>query len=296
MIVLRSLLFTPGNNMRMISKAGGRGADAVILDLEDSVPMSDKETARLFVRDSLEETGRGGSSVFCRVNSLDTGLLDDDLAWVVRKGLAGVMLPKAEGAEGVAELASRLDALEKEHGLETGSVAIVPLLESAKGILNASEVASASPRVAALAFGGVDFCRDMGIEPTREQVELFHPRARIAIAARAAGVASVDTPCIDARDRERLAAEARTARGLGFGGKLLIHPSQVAPVNEAFSPSEADVERARRIASAFEEARAAGKGAISVDGKMVDEANYRQAADLVRSAEEIAARGTSERA
>jgi len=293
MMLLRSMLFTPGNNMRMISKAGARGADAVILDLEDSVPVSDKETARLFVRDALGDVGGGGSRVFCRVNAPDTGLFEEDLAWVVRTGLRGIMLPKAENATGVARLSSLLETLEKEHALEAGSVAIMPLIESAKGIMGAAEVASASPRVVALAFGGVDFCRDMGIEPTESGIELQYPRAAVAIAARAAGVISIDTPCIAARDRERLVAESRAARGLGFGGKLLIHPSQVEPVNEAFSPSETDLERARLIVAAFEKAREQGAGAISLDGKMVDEANYTQAVDLIAAADEIAARAVA---
>jgi len=289
-MLLRSMLFTPGNNMRMISKAGSRGADAVILDLEDSVPVSDKETARLFVRDALSEVGAGGSRVFCRVNAPDTGLAEDDLAWVVRPGLGGVMLPKAEDAAGVARLSNQLETLEDERGLEPGSVGIVPLIESAKGIMNVAEVASASPRIVGIALGGVDFCRDMGIEPTESGTELQYPRAAVAIAARAAGVISIDTPCIATRDRDRLTRDSRAARGLGFGGKLLIHPSQVEPVNEAFSPSKDDIERARRIVAAFEEAREQGAGAISLGGKMVDEANYRQAADVVASAEEIAAR------
>jgi len=289
-MLLRSMLFTPGNNMRMLSKAGSRGADAVILDLEDSVPMPDKETARLFVRDALGDVGSGGSRVFCRVNAFATGLLEEDLSWIVRTGLDGIMLPKAEDADGVARLSGLLETLEKEHALEPGSVAIMPLVESAKGIMKAAEVASASPRIVGIAFGGVDFCRDMGIEPTDDGIELQYPRAAVAIAARAAGVISIDTPCIAARDTDRLVAESRAARGGGFGGKLLIHPSQVEPVNEVFSPSERDLESARRVVAAFEEAKEHGAGAISLGGKMVDEANYTQAVDLIAAAEEIAAR------
>jgi citrate lyase subunit beta/citryl-CoA lyase len=287
MALLRSLLFTPGNNMRMIAKSGERHADAVILDLEDSVPMPDKETARLFVRDTLEEVAAGGSMVFVRINALGTGLSADDLDWIVRPGLGGIVLPKAESADDVASLSGQLDVLERQRDLKGGCVIIVPILETAKGIMNAYAVASASPRVAALALGGVDFSRDMGVELTKEGTELFYPRAHIAIAARAAEILAIDTPCIAARDSAQLAAESAAARQLGFRGKLLIHPSQVAPVNKAFSPPQADVAQARKIVAAFDEAQKLGQGAISLDGKMIDVANYRQAKDLIDAAEAV---------
>jgi citrate lyase subunit beta/citryl-CoA lyase len=295
MMLLRSLLFTPGNNLRMIAKAGALRADAVILDLEDSVPPDDKETARLFVRDSIRETARRGSRVFVRINAPATGLSREDLEWAVQPGLDGIMLPKSESAEDVISLSAELAKKEAERGLEKGSLAIVPLLESARGVVNAAAVAAASPRIAAVAFGGVDFSRDMGLNLTKEGTELLVPRANIAIAARAAGVLSIDTPCIDVNDPGRLAAEARAARGLGFRGKLLIHPSQVGLANEAFSPTAEEVATARRVVEAFEKARAAGSGAISLDGKMIDQANYRQAKDCLAWAEAGMAKGAPEK-
>jgi citrate lyase subunit beta/citryl-CoA lyase len=285
MMLLRSLLFTPGNNLRMIAKSGALRADAVILDLEDAVPPDDKETARLFVRDSVRDAGRHGSKVFVRINAPATGLSAEDLKWSVQPGLAGIMLPKSESAEDVASLAAELEKLEAERGIEKGSLGILPLVESARGLVNAAAVAAASPRVRAVAFGGVDFTRDLGVALTTEGTELLVPRATLAIAARAAGVAALDTPCIDVSDPARLAAEARIARGLGFQGKLLIHPSQVGPVNEAFSPTAAETAAARRVVEAFEKARAAGSGAIALDGKMIDQANYRQAQDCLARAE-----------
>jgi citrate lyase subunit beta/citryl-CoA lyase len=285
MMLLRSLLFTPGNNLRMIAKSGALRADAVILDLEDAVPPDDKETARLFVRDSVRDAGRRGSKVFVRINAPATGLSAGDLKWSVQPGLAGLMLPKSESAEDVASLAAELEKLEAERGIEKGSLGILPLVESARGLVNAAAVAAASPRVRAVAFGGVDFTRDMGVALTAEGTELLVPRATLAIAARAAGVAALDTPCIDVSDPARLAAEARIARGLGFQGKLLIHPSQVGPVNEVFSPTASETAAARRVVEAFEKARAAGSGAIALDGKMIDQANYRQAQDCLARAE-----------
>jgi len=290
MILWRSLLFTPGNHMRMIAKVGTLAADAVILDLEDSVPMPDKETARLFVRDSLAEVGHRGAAVLVRINASDTGLSEDDLDWVVQPGLNGIVLPKAESADDVVKLAERLESLQRDRRVSEPPV-IVPLLESAKGVLNAYAIATASPRVVALAFGGVDFSRDMAIDLTPEGTELLYPRAQIAIAARAAGVLSVDTPCIAVHDHPQLKAETEAVRGLGFRGKLLIHPAQVSIVNEVFSPTAAEVDRARKIVEAFAAAQEQGLGAISLDGKMIDVANFRQAQDLLACAEAVEARG-----
>jgi len=286
-MLLRSLLFTPGNNMRRIVKAGTLRTDAVILDLEDSVPLADKETGRLFVRDSLHEVGRLGSAVFVRINAPGTGLAEDDLDWVVQPGLHGIVLPKSESAEDVAALVAQLEWRERDRSLDSGTLAIIPILESAKGIVNAYTIAMASPRVAAVALGGVDFSRDMGVDLTPEGRELWYARAQVAVAARAAGVLAIDTPCIDVNNREQLTNESRAARQLGFRGKLLIHPTQIGPVHEVFSPAEDDVAYARKVVEAFEQAQQQGQGAISLDGKMIDVANYRQAKDLLASAEAI---------
>ncbi len=288
MTLLRSMLFTPGNNMRMITKAGLLGADAVIFDLEDSVPMPDKETARLFVRDGIADAAACGVQVFVRINAFDTGLSHQDLEWVVGPGLNGIVLPKAQTGEDVTALSALLESMERRKNLAPGSPAIVPILESAKGVVNAYAIAAASPRVVAIAFGGVDFSRDMAVKPTKDGVELFYPRAQIAVSARAAGVWSIDTPCISVNDPAQLKADAQTAKRLGFRGKLLIHPLQVGPVNEVFSPDTADVAYARKIVEAFDEAQKQGQGAISFEGKMVDVANYRQAKDLLDAARAIA--------
>jgi citrate lyase subunit beta/citryl-CoA lyase len=289
------MLFTPGNNMRMIAKSGDRHADAVILDLEDSVPMPDKETGRLFVRDALADVSASGSQVYVRINALATGLAEDDLDWVVRPGLSGIMQPKAERGADVAALDSKLAALETGRSIAPGTVRIVPLIETALGVANALEIAGSSDRVVAVAFGGVDFSRDMGVTLTREGTELAYARARIAIAARASGVLAIDTPCLEVRDGERLAADTHAARQLGFRGKLLIHPSQVDAVNELLSPSEKDVAYSRKVVDAFEEAQAKVLGAISLDGKMIDVANFGQAQDVLAAAASISKRTHDDR-
>lgn len=291
MMLLRSMLFTPGNNMRMIHKAGTLEADAIILDLEDAVPLVEKETARIFVKDSIEQVTAGGVQVFIRTNALTTGLAEEDLNWTVQAGLDGIVLPKAESKDDVFETEKLIAALEKERGLKPGRLVIVPTLESARGVVNAYEIAAASQRVVAIAFGAVDFTRDMGINLSKEGTELFYARSRIAIAARAAGIQAIDTPWTDIADEEGLVQEAKTARQLGFRGKLLIHPAQIEPVNKIFSPSEDEVEYARKVVEAFGEAEAKGLGAISLDGKMIDVANFRQAQDLIALAEAITQKG-----
>lgn len=287
MRALRSWLFTPGNNLRMLQKAGHVGADAVIVDLEDAVPMADKETARWFLRDALPALAAQRSSAWVRVNSLSTGLAPEDIRSAVRPGLEGIVLPKTESADDLRRAAALAEEAERAVGIEPGTVRLVPLLETARGVAAAREVAAADSRVAALAFGGVDFCRDMRIELTSGGEELDPPRARIALMARAAGVLAVDTPWIEIHDRDGLVRHARAARQRGFHGKLLIHPNQAAPVNEVFSPDPGELARARRIVERFEAERARGAGAISLDGKMIDEANYRQARDLIAFQEAI---------
>ncbi len=294
MRLLRSMLFTPGNNMRMIHKAGTLDADAVILDLEDAVPMAEKETARIFIKDSIERVGAGGAAVFVRVNAVITELVAEDLRWSTQRGVTGIVLPKTESQEDVVEAEKLIQELEGERGMEQGVLVLMPLLETAKGVLNAWEIATASERVIALAFGAVDFTRDMGTSLSVEGTELFYAQSHVALVARAAGVLAIDSPCIDMADPEKLVQEARKARQLGYRGKLLIHPNQIEPVNRVFSPSESEVAYARRVAAAFRQAEAQGLGAISLDGTMIDVANARQAEDLLSWAESIARKGNTQ--
>ena len=287
MRVLRSMLFTPGNNPRMIDKAATLGADAVILDLEDAVPMAEKDTARVLVKDAVEVVGAQGTQVFVRPNAIGTGLTAEDLRWSVQRGLTGIVLPKTESREQVLEVVDWIRALEAERDLDPGSVVLMPLLETAKGVLSAQEIAAASERIVAVAFGAVDYTRDMGTSLSAEAIELFYAQSYIALVARAYGVQAIDSPCITIRDQEVLVAEARRSRQLGYRGKLLIHPGQIEPVNQVFSPSEEEVAHAQRVVDAFRQAEAQGLGAISLDGTMIDVANARQAKDLLSWAEAI---------
>jgi citrate lyase subunit beta/citryl-CoA lyase len=291
MKVLRSMLFVPGNSMRMIHKAKTLNADAIIFDLEDAVTMADKETARMFIKDSLHMIKESGADTYVRVNSLATDLYLEDLDAVIRKDLDGIMMPKAESAEDVRKLEKHLLRMEAKRGLNKGSIAILPLIESAKGVHYAYEIASASKRTVAIAFGAADFSRDMGRAYallSKDQTELLYARSRIAVAARVANVLSIDTPFLGLLvDKEGLVREARQALQLGFKGKLLIHPTQIEPINEVFSPSPKEIDYARRVVEAFKEAEARGLGAISFEGRMIDYATYRQSQELLSIAETI---------
>jgi citrate lyase subunit beta/citryl-CoA lyase len=288
MRLLRSVLFTPGNNMRMIHKIPTLAADAVILDLEDSVPMREKDTARVFIRDSLDVAGSGTADVYVRVNGLITGLMAEDCEFVVQKGIAGIMLPKVESKEEVTKAEKIIEELERKRGLEVGSITLIPTLETAKGVINVYEIATSSKRVIAIGFGAVDFTRDMGTSLSKEGTELFFARSLCAVAARAAGIQALDTVFIDLADREGLIKDSQLAKQLGFKGKFLIHPSQIDTVNRIFSPSEKEIEYAKKVVSAFKEAEAKGLGAASLEGRMIDIAVYRQAQDLLALAEAIA--------
>jgi citrate lyase subunit beta/citryl-CoA lyase len=275
----------------MIAKAATLPADAIILDLEDAVPLPDKETARIMIRDSIKGVKLGGSYVFVRVNALTTNLTTEDLKFVAVEGLDGLMLAKTETKSDIVELDSMLEETEKGGGLEPRSLKVVPLIESAKGVINAYEIASASERIIAVAFGAGDYYRDLGrgASFSPEQTELLYARSQIVNCSVAAGVQAIDTVFFGLlTDREGLMKETMLALQLGFKGKLLIHPTQIEPVNKAFSPSPDEAEYARRVVEAFEEAQARGLGATSFEGKMIDYMNYKQAKDLVRLVEFIA--------
>lgn len=292
MMVLRSMLYAPGNSMRMITKAATLASDAIILDLEDAVPLPDKETARTMVRDSISAIKSGGAYVFVRVNALTTNMTAEDLKFVVIEGLDGIMLAKTETESDVTELDGMIEEAEKGSGLRPGGLTIVPLIESAKGVVNAYEIASASKRVVAVAFGAGDYYRDLGraislLSP--DEIELLYARSQIVNSSRAAGVQAIDTPFLGLlTNRASFMKEATLALQLGFKGKQLIHPTQIEFVNKVFSPSVDEAEYSRRLAKAFEEGQARGLGAISYEGRMIDIMSYKQAKELANFVEVIA--------
>ena len=294
MELLRSLLFVPGNRADMLEKAGALPPDALVPDMEDSVPIAEKATARQVIHDALPGLVRPGRKLIPRTNSLDTGLIQDDLAAVIGPHIYGVSVGKFESAWEVAQVVALIAGLERQAGLEEGTVKLLPWIETAAGILHALDICRASPRITAVAFGAEDYTNDMGIERTAEGSELIYPRSAVAVAARASGVTAVDTPYPNFRDAEGLEREALLAKGVGFKGKFAIHPSQVEPINALYSPSPEEVEYARRVVEAFAEVEAQGRGATSLDGKMIDVPIVRRARGLLAVAEAMQRQGPGE--
>ena len=266
---MRSMLFVPGNHPRRLDKAFDCGADAVIIDLEDAVPASDKAVARIAAAGAVAASRE--AAAYVRVNSWASRDWHADLVEIVRPGLAGVVLPKAETAEELVAVDSGIAALEAERGMAVGGVELLPLIETARGVESLRAIAGACPRVGRLSFGVADYSLDLGLLPSPDEVELDYIRARLAHASRAAGLqAPIDSVVVEIRDPDRFRASATRGRNFGMAGKLCIHPDQVPLANEIFSPTAAEVERARAVISSFESARAAGTAVVTVGGEFVD--------------------------
>ncbi len=294
-MLLRSMLYFPANNVRLVVKAATLPLDAVIFDLEDAVSLDDKETARTLAGDYVSLIKKRGKQTFVRLNSIGTGLTKEDLKSVVVKGLDGVILAKTESKSNVIRLAKMLDVAEKRSGLKPKSIKIMPLIENAKGVENSSAIATATDRILALAFGAGDYYRDLGRDVTtisEEENELLYARSRIVNTATAAGIKAIDTPFLGSIvDKAAFLREVKLAVRLGFKGKQCVHPSQIEPINELFSPRPEDVNRAIRLVEAFDKAQQRGVAAISFEGKMVDIMTYRQAKDLIATNQVIERKG-----
>lgn len=270
---IRSALFVPGNRPDRVDKAVQTEADVVIVDLEDAVPVGLKIETRSIVRDKIRQYG--ARRMLVRINGPETEFVRGDLEEIVCEPLTGVIVPKIESADNMQFLHQLLCQSEQTQGMSKGSLAMIPLIETALAVENVMRIASSklTPRRHIIpALGAADLALDVGFEITKEGQELAYPRARIAMACAAAGLgAPLDTPyMVDLKDHEALEADIMRAKGFGFQGKLCIHPNQVNPCNRIFSPSEEEIAFARKVIQAFETAESDGKAAILVDGKFVD--------------------------
>lgn len=284
--VMRSVMTVPVIVERFVEKAPSSGADVICLDLEDSIPPAEKLAARPLARKAIETMPRVGFQVYTRVNGFWSGLIEGDLDEVVRPGLQGVVISKAESRDMIREIDSRLDRLEKERGIDAGAIAIMPLIETAKGVAKCYEICESSPRLTGAIFGAEDYATDMGVERTADGSEILFARTQVAIACRAAGIEAIDTPDPDYTDEAHLRREMRLAKSLGYRGKLVIHPFQVQLANEIFRPSDSEIAEARLIVAAFErDGLAQGRAAIPLGGKMVDTPIYWRAKRLLEAAE-----------
>jgi citrate lyase subunit beta/citryl-CoA lyase len=284
---LRTVLFVPGNDRRKIEKAFGLGASAVMLDLEDAVAASEKAAARAIVCESALAAPEGGALVGVRINALRTGLTDADLdaltAALAR--IALVTIPMVDDPQDVRHVAARLDDLERATGVEVGSVGLLAMTETARGVLAAREIAAASPRVRTLLFGPADLGRELGTELTADGFEHLHARSAIVLAARAAGKEGpIDGPYLELDDDEGCAVSSAWSRRLGFQGKVALHPRQLPIVTAAFAPSERELSWAREVDRAFREAEAGGVSSIKLDdGTFVDYPVAARARDILRA-------------
>jgi len=273
----RSFLFAPGNVARRVEKAFTLEADAVIVDLEDSVAVSEKEATRKPVAEALSRPRKGRGYV--RVNAPSSPFCYGDLVATIHKGVDGVLLPKVESAADLHAIDWLMAALERERGIAEGSIDLMPQIETAAGVQRVDRVLQArnlrpyrAPwRVKRVAFGAADYGHELGLSPTLDEPELADARARIVLSSRAAGLENpIDSPWFHFKETEAFARALERSRRGGFQGRLCVHPDQIAPVNRAYLPSDEELARAERIVAAFKEAEARGAAAIQVDGQMID--------------------------
>ncbi len=266
----RSLLYIPGNSPGMLQNCAIYGSDGVLLDLEDSISMIEKDAARKLVRHALLSLDFGTVERVVRINGRDTPYFEADLAEIVPARPDAIRLPKVDSADDVIALDRLISQLEVEYGIEPGSIGIQAMLETARAIVNVNAIAAASPRLVGLTLGGQDLAADLGIKATKSGLELMYAKGVVIISAKAFGLQAFDTVYTDINDLEGLKEQAEMSVALGFSGKAAIHPSQIPVINAAFTPTEKEIAKAVRIAKAAREAARQGLGVIALDGKMID--------------------------
>ena len=286
----RSMLFLPGNAPKMIINGNYLGSDAVIFDLEDAVAPDQKDAARLLVRNVLGALEFDRVETIVRINSIDTPYWKKDLEAIVPCRPNIIMLPKTGQAKDVEVVDEYIAVLEGRLGMESGTVRLMPLIETALGIENAYFIAAARPRVVALFLGAEDLTADLRCKRTKEGREIDYARSRMVNAARAAGVDVYDTPFTDVNDDEGIVADATYAKSLGFTGKASISPRHITAINTVFSPTKADIAYAYEVMDAIAEAKAQGKGAIALRGKMIDAPIVARAQQTIEAAQALGIR------
>ena len=282
----RSMLFLPGNSPNILLNADFLGSDSIILDLEDAVAPTEKDAARILVRNAITSLGYT-REVIVRINPVESPYWQKDLREIIPVKPDMIMPTKVGCAADVKVVSDYITQLEKEFGMEEGGVKMIPLIETAMGVENAYEIASADPRVTAIFLGGEDFTADMRCKRTKEGTEIFYARSRMVLAARAAGVDVYDTPWTDVEDYDGLIEDAKFAKSLGFTGKSSISPRHIPFINEVFSPTEEEIQYARDVFDCIEKAKAEGKGVVSQHGKMIDAPIVARARQVLEAAEAI---------
>ena len=278
--LFRSLIFVPGNNPRFLEKAKSLSADIVCFDLEDSVPDKEKKNARTLIKSALKKRNQYSSSVFARTNSPDSNKIEADLKEIVQKGIDGIVIPKVNSAKEIKKIEKIISSLEKKRKIR--GIRLIPSIESALGVMNCYEIASASKRIDAIVFGIFDLLNDIGIEYTKGNPPgAKYSRYKVPVAATAAGVYAIDGIWQDIKDTSGLKKDCEVGKSLGYVGKSVIYPDQIRTVHKIFHPNKTEISWAKKVCNIYKKSTKKGKGAVVVDGKMIDEVHYKRAKALL---------------
>lgn len=279
--LLRSLIFVPGNNQRFLEKAKSLTADIICFDLEDSVPLEEKKSARNLIKEALRQRSEYRSEVYVRTNSTVSGMIHDDLNEILQKGIDGIVIPKVNNVAEIKKIEKMMINLEKKRKLK--QIELIPSIESTEGVVNTYAIASSSKRVSALVFGIFDLLNDLGVEYTKQAEGAKYSRAKIPVDTRAAGKYAIDAIWQDLNDETGLEQDCLVAKSLGYVGKSIIHPSQIQIAHKIFYPASWEIEWARKVIEAYTTAKQKKKGATKIDGKMIDEVHFKRAKALLES-------------
>ena len=277
--LFRSLIFVPGNNPRFLEKAKKIQADIVCFDLEDSVPDNEKTSARKLIKTALKSRSEYSSSIFVRTNSPLSGKISLDLKEIVQKGIDGIVIPKVNNITELKKIQKILSGLEKSKKLKP--IQIIPSIESAEGVVNSYFIASFGKRVTAIVFGIFDLLNDLGVEYTKDSSGGKYSRYKIPVDAAAAGISAIDGIWQDLNDLKGLQKDCNFGKSLGYSGKSVIHPDQISMIHKSFYPNKTEISWAEKVCKVYLKSTKKGKGATTVDGKMIDEVHYKQAQALL---------------
>jgi len=277
--LFRSLIFVPGNNLRFLEKAKKIQADIVCFDLEDSVPDDEKTSARKLIKNALKSRSEYSSSIFVRTNSPLSGKIPSDLKEIIQKGIDGIVIPKVNNVTELKKIQKTLSGLEKSKKLKP--IQIIPSIESAEGVVNSYPIASFGKRVTAIVFGIFDLLNDLGVEYTKDSPGGKYSRYKIPVDAAAAGISAIDGIWQDLNDLKGLQKDCNFGKSLGYAGKSIIHPDQISMVHKSFYPNKTEISWAEKVCKVYLKSTKKGKGATTVDGKMIDEVHYKQAQALL---------------
>lgn len=290
----RTMLYVPGNNAAMVKDAHIYRSDAIMFDLEDAIAVEEKDSARFLVYHALRNLNYEGMETVVRINGLDTPYGRDDIAAMVNAKPNLIRIPKADRAEDVQDVEALVAEEERAAGLEEGTIGLMAAIESPLGVLNSYEIATSSKRLIGIAFGAEDFVTNMKTTRSKAGIELLFARSHIVASARAAGIYALDTIFSDLDDEDGLVHEVEVAKQLGFDGKSIISPRQIAPVHRVFQPTDAEIEAAKRVMRAVAEARRINSGVFTVDGKMIDKPIIERAERVIELARAAGYRITAE--